>query len=643
MTIHFFTEKRTMKLRSFALATLAAVSTYGCMAEIDDPETGTLGSLEQEIGTECHQECDTELICTDVQQCAPQTSCGWNWSWRSYWWGGFWVPSYECSTQTVCSTTQQCEYQQVNCHDVCTHQAFPATQDVALLNALNYWSTSELQSNLSLSATVAAAITQNRIDNGGVFFGLEEVSVAGFDPNDHLNDNEVQASKDLLSLLAPQVSYNNDIEMYIDGDETLPMIVDQINSATKYVHLNTMLFFNDPAADQIAYALRDAAQRGVIVRVLFDYFTTEISSEKRSGSAMVEGTPITPGLGVVDIIESGCQPGVVCDVRSTSQETEYWVWDWYGSYWWADDVRQDLKNKGVPEYMLQMQDYIQDSTETALNVVNHQKFIIIDGERMVIGSSNLGNNYQYTEAFDGTGWRWHDGMALVTGPAAKHAQRVFAQQWFVNARGDVFDFDGPFYFGSDETLVSASGNTPMALMLSFPGDPKHINIRYIQEMLPNASSEVYMENPYPTDGLLWDSLNGLDAAHASRTHLVTSIGMTDGPTVGATARCRGQQAATNGFSLYDFYQGNRYSHLKLTVDTGKNMVHYGSYNLNSRSKLHDLELNFLVRDPQLAAEAVDIIEHDIANSGPAKAPGYYHSDTTWVGECKLEELTNWGT
>ena len=183
----------------------------------------------------------------------------------------------------------------------------------------------------------------------------------------------------------------------------------------------------------------------------------------------------------------------------------------------------------------------------------------------------------------------------------------------------------------------------MALMISFPGDPKHINMRHITDLLKNSEGDVYMTNPYPTDGEYWSALNSMSTSRASRTHLVSSIGLTDGPTVGATIRCRGIDAASNGFSVYDYYQGEQFSHLKLTVDVDRDMVHYGSYNFNMRSKRHDLELNFLTRDANLAEHSESVIKSEISKSGAAKTVGYYHTDNTWEPECIAERATNWGT
>lgn len=625
----------------------------GCGTEADLLlDTNPIQQKNALIGQECTTVCTTETTCEDVVECNPVQRCGWSLHWYSSWWGSFPYYSYSCTTEQECQTVRNCTDTQV-CNEVCDPMAFPPENTIGLLNALNYWSSEEIANNLGTSHTQANAITQSRIDNGGVFYGLTEVNVAGFDPTAHLQNPAVEQAKEIHKILAPQISYNNKIEFFIDGPAQLNAILSLINSAQKYIHLNTMLFVQSAGTNHVAEALRDAANRGVIVRVLFDHDNTTFSSSTGSGGGIGAGSGVVSGTGVADIIKSGCVPGVVCDVRSTSQETEYWDhytvpgYDhWYDFDSWAFDStgeRTKLKNAGVPEYMLQMQDYIQDSTESALNVFNHQKFMIIDGKKMMFASSNFGPSYQYDTAFGDASWKFHDGISVIEGPAIKHAHRVFAQQWFVNARGDIYDFEGPFYLESDASLMAAGGSIPAALLLSFPGDPKHLNMRYLTEMLGNSTSDIYMTNPYPTDGDYWNALNAMTPERASKTHLVTSIEHTDGPTVGATIRCRGKTAAQKGFKVYDFHNGTRYVHLKLTVDTGKSMVHYGSNNFNMRSKRHDLELNFLARDPNLAQRAKEILQYDISQSGPAKSTDYYYNDPTWVDECIAERASNWGT
>ena len=59
-----------------------------------------------------------------------------------------------------------------------------------------------------------------------------------------------------------------------------------------------------------------------------------------------------------------------------------------------------------------------------------------------------------------------------------------------------------------------------------------------------------------------------------------------------------------------------------------------------RSKRHDLELNFLTRDPTLMQRARDVIVDDI-NKSTIKPLNFFHESTTWETECYFEEATNW--
>ena len=64
----------------------------------------------------------------------------------------------------------------------------------------------------------------------------------------------------------------NDVRLLCSGVEFFPALVAAINAARHEVHLETYLFENDVAGHAVASALRDAAMRGVVVRVLVDGF-----------------------------------------------------------------------------------------------------------------------------------------------------------------------------------------------------------------------------------------------------------------------------------------------------------------------------------------------------------------------------------
>ena len=62
----------------------------------------------------------------------------------------------------------------------------------------------------------------------------------------------------------------NEIQFYCDGTEGYPAMLHAIRSAREHIHLQSYIFANDPVGRAILAALRERAQNGVEVRVLFD-------------------------------------------------------------------------------------------------------------------------------------------------------------------------------------------------------------------------------------------------------------------------------------------------------------------------------------------------------------------------------------
>jgi len=95
--------------------------------------------------------------------------------------------------------------------------------------------------------------------------------------------------------------------------------------------------------------------------------------------------------------------------------------------------------------------------------------------------------------------------------------------------------------------------------------------------------------------------------------------------------------------VYDFYDGTRFTHLKLTVDVDAEVVHYGSFNMNARSADHDLELNFVAKDPTLTKRAADVVYYDMAQATALDDVSTYYTwfETYFRPECWFEDVTNW--
>ncbi|WP_090790813.1 hypothetical protein [Paenibacillus sp. GP183] len=114
---------------------------------------------------------------------------------------------------------------------------------------------------------------------GGVFTSNEQLAGIPGMNQDRLNALDCFVSRlDLVKLeeLAPKTSWNNQVEAYVNGPESLAMILSEIKGAQSYIHLSVMQFFNDQSGNLIAEALLDAINRGVRVRIMVNYENTHL-------------------------------------------------------------------------------------------------------------------------------------------------------------------------------------------------------------------------------------------------------------------------------------------------------------------------------------------------------------------------------
>jgi len=92
----------------------------------------------------------------------------------------------------------------------------------------------------------------------------------------------------------------NIVEPLVNGDEAYPAMLDSIRAAKHSVSLSTYIFGNDPLGHEFVEALRQAQDRGVVVRVLIDDVGSRYSRPTIVGRLQKQGVPVrtfmpTPG------------------------------------------------------------------------------------------------------------------------------------------------------------------------------------------------------------------------------------------------------------------------------------------------------------------------------------------------------------
>jgi len=68
----------------------------------------------------------------------------------------------------------------------------------------------------------------------------------------------------------------NFVENLVDGHRLLPVLLQDLESATRSIHVSIFLFFDDPIGEEISSVLEAKARSGVAVRVLLNVEKTDL-------------------------------------------------------------------------------------------------------------------------------------------------------------------------------------------------------------------------------------------------------------------------------------------------------------------------------------------------------------------------------
>lgn len=194
----------------------------------------------------------------------------------------------------------------------------------------------------------------------------------------------------------------NSAELFCDGTQGYPAMLQAIRSARKHIHLQSYIFANDPVGRAILAALRERAQNGVEVRVLFD----------KLGSL-----------------------------------TSMW---------------QLLRcKKGCPDsFHIHPFSHSSLLTPWRLQLRNHRKLLIVDGKTAFAGGLNISYENVRTPRQEGI----HDYHCRIRGPVVRELQYAFLCDWFYSAGKKDPSLDFADYFpqpepeGNNRIRVMTSGH-----------------------------------------------------------------------------------------------------------------------------------------------------------------------------------------
>jgi cardiolipin synthase len=316
-------------------------------------------------------------------------------------------------------------------------------------------------------------------------------------------------------------------------------LVSRIDAAKHHVHVQVFIWRDDEAGNRVFDALISAAKRGVQVRMLID----------EMGSVKLRAKYFDPLIAVG------------------------------GEFSWFLSLNP-MKNRYL------------------INLRNHRKLQIIDGEIAFVGGMNIGVEY---EGLDPKVGPWRDLQAEFLGPIVSTLQECFADDWYF-ATGKKLD--ALVYYPE----TSPKKSYPALVLAGGPDDPGEPMLKSIMGILDHATKRAWLTTGYFVPNAPLMAALQLCAARGVDVRLLISE-KTDNRGLLRMSRSYYPELLSAGVRLFEFSEA--LNHTKAGV-IDADWVLIGSTNLDNRSMRVNFELSVLVHHAEVANQLAEILEDDFS-------------------------------
>jgi cardiolipin synthase len=244
------------------------------------------------------------------------------------------------------------------------------------------------------------------------------------------------------NLGAMPIAGDNAATLIADYQQSLDAMADAIRQATRYVHVEFYILQSDDSTDNFFRALEEAAERGVVVRVLLDHWANR-------------GKPF---------------------YRRTLRRL-----DAMGAHWHLMLPVQPLRGRWQRP-----------------DLRNHRKLLVIDGDVAYMGSQNVTDSSYNLRKNIRRGLHWVDLMVRVEGPVVASINAVFLSDWYSETDETLTDEIDLF------SVTTGPGDLDCQIVPSGPGFDFQNNLKLFLGLLFAARERIIIVSPYfvPDEALL---------------------------------------------------------------------------------------------------------------------------------------------
>lgn len=244
-----------------------------------------------------------------------------------------------------------------------------------------------------------------------------------------------------------------------------------------------------------------------------------------------------------------------------------------------------------------------------LNLRNHRKIVIVDGQTGFLGGMNVGDEYLSRNPKLGY---WRDTHLKVQGEAVHVLQQIFFNDWFFVTGQQIIE---PTYYPMPEKI----GDHLMQIIAGGPDSPWQSIQQVFFAALTGAEKRIIIETPYfiPNDGII----SALQTAALSGVDVKLIVqGVAEYKITYWATRSYYEDLLRAGVKIYQYNKGILHSKVTI-VDDSISIV--GSANYDLRSFQLDFEINALLYSEEMVKRLESDLNFDLTNSKLINNDDYY--------------------
>lgn len=342
----------------------------------------------------------------------------------------------------------------------------------------------------------------------------------------------------------------NKVTLLYDGPQTMAAMIEAISNARHHIHLETYIFDQDDLGMKFAELLMARQRAGVQVAITYD-------------SVGTFGTP--------------------------------------------QEFFDKMRDAGIHLLAFNPVNPLKLMGPWLPNNRDHRKILIVDGTVGFTGGVNISGDYSTSSLFRSAARRnekvgWRDTHIKIEGPAVAALQTVFLETW---ASQNAPDLPDRMFF---PPLIEA-GDKLVRVLASEPGGDHEIYKAYMLA-IEGAQHTVHITSAYfVPDAQILQALTA--AARRGVDVRIILPGVTDSSLVFHAARSYYAEMLESGIKIYQLQVA--ILHAKTAV-VDKMWSTVGSTNIDTRSFLHNSEINLVVMGEEFGAAMEAAFTEDLRNS-----------------------------